>query len=128
MGIKKSHPERNQDDDTLISYTRHAQRIQMDSVVPFLIGRCVDLIEEFVLNYLRHQAVNCLYGCLAAATHRQKTWISLMTPTGQTQYPEIEVDLEVLEASTASMFLMHKLRLLFAWFGLNHKHVSFHYI
>lgn len=30
------------------------------------IARRVDLIEELVLNDLRHQAMNCLYGCLAA--------------------------------------------------------------
>ena len=36
-----------------------------------------------------------------------------MTPAEETQFAEIEVDTEVLEASPASMILMHKLRLLF---------------
>lgn len=41
--------------------TEHAQETRTD-----LTGRCVDLIEEFVFNYLRHQAVNGFYGCLTA--------------------------------------------------------------
>lgn len=37
-----------------------------------LIGRCVDLIEEFVLDDLRHQAMNRLYGCLAAKNNHSE--------------------------------------------------------
>lgn len=44
----------------------HAQGTRAD-----LTGRCVDLIEEFVFNYLRHQAVNGFYGCLAAGGQKE---------------------------------------------------------
>lgn len=54
----------------------HAQQTRTD-----LTGRCVDLIEEFVFNYLRHQAVNGFYGCLAAGG--QKRIILLKTHKGQ---------------------------------------------
>lgn len=37
-----------------------------------LIGGCVDLIKEFIFNDLGHQAVNCLYGRLAAETKQSE--------------------------------------------------------
>lgn len=48
----------------------------------YLTGRCVDLIEEFVFNYLRHQAVNGFYGCLAAGG-QIKDLFNLKLHTGQ---------------------------------------------
>ncbi len=62
---------------------RHAQEIQVKSKSAHssgLIGRCVDLIEEFVLNDLRHQAMDCLYGCLAAGTNRSEKWRLVRLP------------------------------------------------
>lgn len=37
-----------------------------------LIGRSVDLIEEFVFDDLRHQSMNSFDGCLAAKEHKNK--------------------------------------------------------
>lgn len=45
-----------------------------------LIAGCVDLIEEFVLNDLRHQTMNCFYGCLAAKINHGEKWRLVQIP------------------------------------------------
>lgn len=53
----------------------------------YLTARRVDLIEEFVFNYLRHQAVNSLYGCLAAkGQQKQKGLIKVKHITDKRSY------------------------------------------